>query len=505
MRHFFFTIIAIACTVSSMAWDTSYKINTYDGRISEFNNISVTNTRKEQVKVVTAGKDFQDQTIMFPEATRIAGVSIHHKLDGLVKYNGIVVGTMKNGIDHYDYTATLSIKDNSNKKVYIKKVVLTYLNPENCDNQLYVDDNVAQYFYKDSIQRFTFGDGDLYLRHHKITIEPYEPVSSIELFSRNQNFIPVSGNIDGEQVNSEFLRWIYESLNIENYQNPTAALCCITGIQIDYVVEENGGDVISEAYSKLLTYQKQYTEFTLHKNEVLLNQSASDAADVNKDGTINAADVVEVYNTIINGSASGNYNGIEYIDLGLPSEKLWATCDLGAACPEDYGDVFAWGETANGASFLYGKTEFTESNYQPYKEVKEMTSGELPVDYSPLGGTNPYALSWHHGGEGFTMASKADYDELRSNCDYVQTTLNGVKGYLFTSKANQKSIFFAASPYFEYTWKNDGEVYRWTTTCTQDTNAIVMQNGRAMWQKPRHCGFPIRCVIDKSILNPLHK
>ena len=36
----------------------------------------------------------------------------------------------------------------------------------------------------------------------------------------------------------------------------------------------------------------------------------------------------------------------EYVDLGLPSGTLWATCNIGAANPEDMGDYFAWGETA---------------------------------------------------------------------------------------------------------------------------------------------------------------
>lgn len=42
---------------------------------------------------------------------------------------------------------------------------------------------------------------------------------------------------------------------------------------------------------------------------------------------------------------SGNYNSHNYVDLGLPSGILWATCNVGAASPEDYGDHFAWGET----------------------------------------------------------------------------------------------------------------------------------------------------------------
>ena len=39
-------------------------------------------------------------------------------------------------------------------------------------------------------------------------------------------------------------------------------------------------------------------------------------------------------------------NGRKYVDLGLPSGTLWATMNVGANHPEDYGDYFAWGEIA---------------------------------------------------------------------------------------------------------------------------------------------------------------
>lgn len=39
------------------------------------------------------------------------------------------------------------------------------------------------------------------------------------------------------------------------------------------------------------------------------------------------------------------YNGHAYVDLGLPSGLKWATCNVGATKPEEYGDYFAWGDT----------------------------------------------------------------------------------------------------------------------------------------------------------------
>lgn len=54
-----------------------------------------------------------------------------------------------------------------------------------------------------------------------------------------------------------------------------------------------------------------------------------------------------------------DYNGHEYVDLGLPSGLKWATCNVGATTPEEYGDYFAWGEvepkeTYSWSTYKYG-------------------------------------------------------------------------------------------------------------------------------------------------------
>ena len=53
--------------------------------------------------------------------------------------------------------------------------------------------------------------------------------------------------------------------------------------------------------------------------------------------------------------AQGNMiNGHEYVDLGLPSGTLWATCNVGANSPEEYGNHFAWGETTPKEFYSWG-------------------------------------------------------------------------------------------------------------------------------------------------------
>ena len=58
-------------------------------------------------------------------------------------------------------------------------------------------------------------------------------------------------------------------------------------------------------------------------------------------------------------------DGHEYVDMGLPSGTLWATCNIGATSSTDFGDYFAWGETEP-------KEEYTDENYKFFEGYKEL-------------------------------------------------------------------------------------------------------------------------------------
>ena len=55
---------------------------------------------------------------------------------------------------------------------------------------------------------------------------------------------------------------------------------------------------------------------------------------------------------------NGYTNGHEWVDLGLPSGTLWATCNVGAEKPEDYGDYFAWGETTAKSTYNWNTYKY---------------------------------------------------------------------------------------------------------------------------------------------------
>lgn len=145
---------------------------------------------------------------------------------------------------------------------------------------------------------------------------------------------------------------------------------------------------------------------------------------------------------------SGNtLNGHEYVDLGLPSGTLWAACNVGANTPEEYGDYFAWGETAP-------KTTYNWSNYK-YCNGGDGWNTLTKYCYDASYGYNGFAdnltillpeddaatANW---GSGWCMPTADQWDELRDNTNTSWITQNGVGGCLFTA-SNGHSLFLPAA------------------------------------------------------------
>ena len=132
------------------------------------------------------------------------------------------------------------------------------------------------------------------------------------------------------------------------------------------------------------------------------------------------------------------HNGHEFVDLGLPSRTLWATCNVGATSPEQSGLYFAFGETTGFTAEQVEKEErsFDFGSYDASSISADLTL-EQDAAYSYMGG------KWR-------MPTKAESQELLDNCDvtWVSSYMGkGVAGMLFTSRANGNSVFFPAAGY----------------------------------------------------------
>jgi len=140
-----------------------------------------------------------------------------------------------------------------------------------------------------------------------------------------------------------------------------------------------------------------------------------------------------------------NYNGHDFVNLGL--SVMWATCNVGAEKPEDYGDYYAWGETETKSNYDWSTykwcngslTKLTKYNSGSYTgsviDSKTVLDAEDDVAHVKWGGN-------------CRMPTKEEFSELQSNCTWTWTTQNGVKGYKVTcNKAGytDHSIFLPAA------------------------------------------------------------
>ena len=136
-------------------------------------------------------------------------------------------------------------------------------------------------------------------------------------------------------------------------------------------------------------------------------------------------------NAEIQKSTSNMANGHEYVDLGLPSGLKWATCNVGANKPEDYGDYFAWGEVN------------TKSEYSPKKyKFGFLMTGFLNL--ITIGGIKKYDAARYNWGGKWRIPTKAELQELCDKCTWSLMSQNGVEGYKVTGP-NGNSIFLPAA------------------------------------------------------------
>lgn len=145
---------------------------------------------------------------------------------------------------------------------------------------------------------------------------------------------------------------------------------------------------------------------------------------------------------VFNIYAQNKINGHEYVDLGLSVK--WATCNVGANTPEEYGDYYAWGETST-------KSEYTRNNSRTFgKDIMDEETiifedivmfASKDVDISGNANYDAARANW---GGSWRMPTIAEMEELEIKCAWKWTKQNGVNGYKVTGP-NGNSIFLPAA------------------------------------------------------------
>ncbi len=138
----------------------------------------------------------------------------------------------------------------------------------------------------------------------------------------------------------------------------------------------------------------------------------------------------------------------EYVDLGLSVK--WATCNVGAAFPEDYGDYFAWGETTPKENYdwtTYKYCKGTNKTMTKYCNNSSYGNNGFTDNKTELDPEDDAAtVNW---GGNWRMPTDAEMTELREQCTWTWITQNGVNGYKVVGK-NGNSIFLPAAGCMSY-------------------------------------------------------
>lgn len=185
----------------------------------------------------------------------------------------------------------------------------------------------------------------------------------------------------------------------------------------------------------------------------------------------------------------------KWIDLGLPSGVKWASCNLGANSPEEYGNYYAWGETTT-------KTDYSEATYSYCKP-----NGNGGIVYEKLGdisGNAKYDAARANWGGTARMPTLTEIKELTNlkNCTWSWTTHNGVNGKLVTSKTNGNSIFLPAAGSRYFSSLEAGEYGYWSSTPNEDNDdnaySLYFYADGYDWyySNYRYGGRPVRPVQD---------
>ena len=280
--------------------------------------------------------------------------------------------------------------------------------------------------------------------------------------SRSVNFDVVEGGTVTQTIGSP--EPLYGS--IEVLSEPSGAVVKVDGRQVgttpfilnEVLIEDHRIEVSKDGY-------EPYTAtFTLSHNQhlplnyTLRKEQPKSNVVVNKD--------------------RGRLNGHEWVDLGL--SVLWATCNVGASSPSDYGNHYAWGETTT-------KSSYTSDN----SKTDNRTIGDIS-------GNPQYDAATANWGSGWRMPTKEELEELVDKCDWEWTRQGGCNGYKLTGP-NGNSIFLPAAG-----WRygssllsaGDGGRY-WSSTPYGGAYGLYFGSGRHVDWGSSYDGRSVRPVSDK--------
>lgn len=231
--------------------------------------------------------------------------------------------------------------------------------------------------------------------------------------------------------------------------------------------------------------------------------------DVNQDGSVSISDVTSLIDYLLTGTWPEDPlipDESEYVDLGLPSGTLWATRNIGAHAPEDYGDYYAWGETEPKSIYQRETYKWYYKYYQGNtlhfsltKYCTNSVSGTVDNKTELDPEDDAAYVNW---GASWRMPTSEQMNELMTTCTWTWTTQNGVKGSLIIgpngntlflpaagSRINDYSSQVGSAGFYWSRMLSNGDAYAKNMTCSSAAP------GNGCSDQSRWSGFSVRAVL----------
>ena len=225
--------------------------------------------------------------------------------------------------------------------------------------------------------------------------------------------------------------------------------------------------------------------------------------DVNLDGAVNISDVTCIVSYIMKGywpddPVTGEH---EWVDLGLPSGTLWATCNIGASSPEEYGDYFAWGEVTPKEVYDWSTYKWcngTETTMTKYCINSELGIVDNKTELEPA--DDAAYVNW---GPSWRMPTIDQLQELKNSCTWERVTIsNGDVCILVTGTNGNTMLLPLAGSINGTTPERVGNYgYLWSKTASvyaneSNTSQYIYFNSPypSLWRRYRYFGFTVRAV-----------
>lgn len=193
------------------------------------------------------------------------------------------------------------------------------------------------------------------------------------------------------------------------------------------------------------------------------------------------------------GEQTGNasYNGHEYVDLGLPSGTLWATCNVGAGTPEATGYHFAWGDTEPKNNYEFSTYRYINDDGQTAKKYN-VNDGLTVLQAGDDAATVNWGAPWH-------TPTYNEWNELIAYCKHTIIIRNEQRGILFVAP-NGHSIFLPAAGFrMEKKVYGPSGGHYWSSSRDEDCVSWCFFFIDSHGLQPQRCdfGLSVRLVCSK--------